>query len=168
VVHLGVVIIAVALAASSSYAHQQELILPPGQTATVGGHEVTYVAVSTAQEQDKTVTRAQVAIDGGKVYEPALSNFPGFGQPIGTPSVRTSWKDDVYLQIVALPEAEGDPITLRVIVRPLIVWLWIGGIIMALGTMLAAFPGRRRVPTTPASARVYEDARQGDVAVVAG
>jgi len=108
-----------------------------------------------------------IAIDGGKVYEPALSNFPGFGQPIGTPSVRTSWKDDVYLQIVALPEAAGDPIALRVIVRPLIVWLWIGGIIMALGTVLAAFPGRRRVPTMPASARVFEDVRDGDVAVVA-
>ena len=143
------------------------VILPAGQTATVGGHEVTYLSVSTVAEQDKTVTRARVAVDGGKVYEPALSTFPGFGNPIGTPSVRTSWKDDVYLQILALPEADGDPITLRIIVRPLIVWLWIGGIIMALGTMLAAFPGRRRVPTMPVSARVHEDVREGDVAVVA-
>ena len=167
VVHLGVVIIAVALAASSSYMHQQELILPAGQTATVGGHEVTYVSTSTVEEQDRTVTRAQVAVDGGQVYEPALSNFPGFGTPIGTPSVRTSWNDDVYLQILALPESEGDPITLRVIVRPLIVWLWIGGIIMALGTLLAAFPGRRRIPTMPVSARVYEEVREGDVAAAA-
>jgi cytochrome c-type biogenesis protein CcmF len=165
VVHLGVVILAVALAASSSYLHQQELILPPGQTGTVGSHEVTFVSVTTEQERDRTVTRAQIAIDGGKVYEPALSTFPGFGQPIGTPSVRTSWKEDVFLQIVDLPENEGDPITLRVIVRPLIVWLWIGGIIMALGTALAAFPGRRRVPTMPTSARVYEEAIEDDVAV---
>jgi cytochrome c-type biogenesis protein CcmF len=167
VVHLGVVILAVALAASSSYLHQQEVILPPGQTGTVGSHEVTFVSVTTQQERDRTVTRAQIAIDGGKVYEPALSTFPGFGQPIGTPSVRTSWKEDVFLQIVDLPENEGDPITLRVIVRPLIVWLWIGGIIMALGTALAAFPGRRRVPTMPTSARVYEEAIEDDVAVAA-
>ena len=58
VVHIGVVIIAVALAASSSYTHQQELILPPNQTGSVGGHEVTFVSTSTAQERDKTVTRA--------------------------------------------------------------------------------------------------------------
>ena len=167
VVHLGVVIIAVALAASSSYSHQQELILPQNQTATVGGHEITFVSMSTAQEQDKSVTRAQIAIDGGKVYEPALSTFPAFGTPIGTPSVRTSWRDDVYLQILAVPEADGDPITLRVIVRPLIVWLWIGGIMMAVGTVLAAFPGRRRVPTMPVSARVHEEIREGDVAAVA-
>ena len=166
VVHIGVVIIAVALAASSSYTHQQELILPPNQTGSVGGHDVTFVSTSTVQEQDKTVTRAQIAIDGGKVYEPALSTFPSFGTPIGTPSVRSSWKDDVYLQILALPDAAGDPITLRVIVRPLIVWLWIGGIIMAFGTLLAAFPGRRRIPTAPVSARVYEDVPEADVAAV--
>ena len=80
---------------------------PPEQTGTVGGHEVTFVSMSTVQEKDKTVTRAQIAIDGGKVYEPALSTFPGFGTPIGTPSVRTSWKEDVFLQIVEPPETEG-------------------------------------------------------------
>jgi cytochrome c-type biogenesis protein CcmF len=168
VVHLGVIVIAVALAASSSYTHQQEMLLPPNQTGSVGGHQVTFVSTSTAQEKEKTVTRAQIAIDGGKIYEPALSNYPAFGAPIPTPSVRTSWKDDVYLQILALPEKAGDPITLRVLVRPLVVWLWIGGLIMGLGTLLAAFPGRRRVPTAPVSARVYEDVREDEVAVVSG
>jgi cytochrome c-type biogenesis protein CcmF len=48
----------------------------------------------------------------------------------------------------------------------LIVWLWIGGIIMAFGTLLAAFPGRRRIPTAPVSARVYDDVLEPDVAVV--
>jgi cytochrome c-type biogenesis protein CcmF len=141
------------------------LILPPGQTARVGGHEVQFVSVTTTEERDKTVTRAQIAIDGGKVYEPALSRFPFGENLIGTPSVRTSWKDDVYLQILALPEAAGEPITLRVVVRPLILWLWVGGAIMAFGTVLAAFPGRRRTPTMPVSAPVYEDVREGVPAV---
>ena len=43
--------------------------------------------------------------------------------------------------------------TIRVFVKPLVVWLWIGGGIMAIGTLLAAFPGsRRRRPTDPVSA----------------
>ena len=34
----------------------------------------------------------------------------------------------------------------------MILWLWIGGAVMAIGTMLAAFPGaRRRRPTDPVS-----------------
>jgi cytochrome c-type biogenesis protein CcmF len=31
-------------------------------------------------------------------------------------------------------------------------WLWIGGGVMAAGTVLAAFPGRRRSPLDPVSA----------------
>jgi cytochrome c-type biogenesis protein CcmF len=30
-------------------------------------------------------------------------------------------------------------------------WLWIGGAVMLVGTVLAAFPGRRRSPIAPVS-----------------
>jgi cytochrome c-type biogenesis protein CcmF len=33
-------------------------------------------------------------------------------------------------------------------------WMWIGGGMMALGTLLALFPGRRRRPTDAVSARI--------------
>ena len=43
---------------------------------------------------------------------------------------------------------------LKVIVQPLIVWLWIGGSVMAVGSVMAAFPGKRRKPTDAVSAPV--------------
>jgi cytochrome c-type biogenesis protein CcmF len=57
----------------------------------------------------------------------------------------------VYLTLLEVPETEGDPVTIRVILQPMVTWLWIGGIMMAAGTALAAFPGRRRRPTQPVS-----------------
>jgi cytochrome c-type biogenesis protein CcmF len=45
-------------------------------------------------------------------------------------------------------------VTLRVIIEPMTLWLWIGGGVMAAGTVLAAWPGRRRRPTDPVSAPV--------------
>jgi cytochrome c-type biogenesis protein CcmF len=43
----------------------------------------------------------------------------------------------------------------KIFIKPLIIWLWIGGMMMAAGTVLAGFPGRRRrVPTDPVSAPV--------------
>jgi cytochrome c-type biogenesis protein CcmF len=36
-------------------------------------------------------------------------------------------------------------------VQPLVLWLWIGGAVMLVGTVLAAFPGLRRSPTAPVS-----------------
>ena len=47
--------------------------------------------------------------------------------------------------------------TIGVIVQPLIAWLWIGGGLMGLGTFLAAWPGRRRRPTSPSSAPVPDE-----------
>jgi cytochrome c-type biogenesis protein CcmF len=43
-------------------------------------------------------------------------------------------------------------------VQPLIIWLWIGGAVIAVGTALAAWPGRRRRPTAPVSAPVEVEA----------
>ena len=45
----------------------------------------------------------------------------------------------------------------------MIIWLWLGGALMAIGTVLSAFPGkRRRRPTDAVSARVPEAAPRVD------
>ncbi len=153
VVHLGVVVVAVAFAAASSYATSDELRLEPGQTAAVAGHTVTYLGMNPPTDDgQKTTFAARVQVDGGQVYEPALNQFPNATQTIGTPSVRTGVREDVYLTLVATPEQPDDPAVIGVIIQPLVVWLWIGGGVMALGTLLAAWPGeRRRRPTQPTS-----------------
>jgi hypothetical protein len=68
--------------------------------------------------------------------------------------VRPSVVADVYLTLVDASAADGRA-TIRVVIEPLVSWLWIGGAVMALGTVLALFPGRaRRRPTAPVSAPV--------------
>jgi cytochrome c-type biogenesis protein CcmF len=156
IVHIGVVIIAVALAASSSYSHSGEFLLAPGESATLAGHRITYLGIERAEEEAKTVTRARVQIDGGQVYEPALSRFPGGSNTIGTPSVRTGITGDVYLTLLDVPDEDDGQARIGMLVMPLAVWLWIGGTVMAVGTLLAAWPGLRRRPTDPVSAPVPE------------
>jgi cytochrome c-type biogenesis protein CcmF len=159
IVHLGVIIIAVAIAASGSYVHQQEVRLAEGATGTVGGHEVTYLGTVVEERDEKVSTKALVRVDGGKTYAPAINRFTFSGQTIGTPSVRSTLADDVTLSLLDAPQTPGGPILLRVTVQPLVIWLWIGGGIIAFGTVLAAFPGRRRRPTAPVSAPVGEQRR---------
>jgi cytochrome c-type biogenesis protein CcmF len=151
VVHLGVVIIAVAFAASQSYAHTGEFRLAEGDSAEVGGHTVTYLGLATIERSEKTITQARVRIDDDGVFTPSLSEFRFGSQAIGTPSVRVGVTGDVYLALQALPEEGSDEVLLRVVVQPLILWLWVGGGVMALGTILSAWPGTRRRPTDPSS-----------------
>jgi cytochrome c-type biogenesis protein CcmF len=153
-----VVLVAVGVAASGTYATQRDVRLAQGESAVVAGHTVRYLEATSEELDEKTVVGARVEIDGGKVYEPRLNIFnasaeQSSGQPIGTPSVRTGPVDDVYLVLLSVPS--GDSVSLRIIVQPLVAWLWAGGLLMMVGTVLAAWPGRRRRrPTDPVSAPV--------------
>src|SRR5437588_8992431 len=166
VVHIGVVLIAVAFAASHAYGHSREFRLAPGQSARLSGHQVTYLGSSTVRDANKTSVRARVRIDGGKVYAPAVHQFPFATQAIGSPSVKSSLSDDVYVTLVAPPDQAGGSAVIGVIVQPLIIWLWIGGGVRADGPVLAAWPGRRRRPTAPVSAPVEVEAPPEPVGVV--
>jgi cytochrome c-type biogenesis protein CcmF len=64
----------------------------------------------------------------------------------------------VYLSLQRQPSEDDPTVGLRVIVQPLIAWLWIGGALMVVGTAMAEFPGRRRRPTDPVSALLTDAA----------
>lgn len=143
VVHLGVVVIALAFAASSSYIRQAEFDMEPGETVTLAGHTVTYLETELVEHPERTEVKALIEVDGSRVHTPSLSRYRFGEQVIGTPSVRVSPVDDVYLALLRIPEEGDNSIGLRVIVQPLIMWLWVGGMVMVVGTVLAALPSRR-------------------------
>ncbi len=152
VVHLGVVLIAIAFAASASYVQQTEVVMEEGEQVAFGGHTFRYLGIEERALPEKDETRALVTVDGNGPYTPAVAKYRYATQQIGTPSVRSTPLDDVQLSLLALPDAAGAAATIRITVQPLVVWLWIGGALMAVGTLLAAAPGRRRRPTMPTSA----------------
>jgi cytochrome c-type biogenesis protein CcmF len=151
VVHFGVVLIAVVLAVSSSYGANTEVRLRRGQSATVSGYTLTYLGSKTVQTAQKTTVSSGVRVERGDrdlgEYAPAIATFPNSTEGIGTPSVRTGILEDLYLTLVSSPGG-GGRITLGVRVNPMILWLWIGGAVMALGTILALAPKLRRRPRT--------------------
>ena len=79
---------------------------------------------------------------------PADGSAPVTG---GAAQVKVTLTKDLYLNLTREPTADDPTIRLRIVVEPLILWLWIGGTIMLIGTGLSAFPGRRRNPLAPVS-----------------
>ena len=122
------------------------------------GHTFELQQITETQDERARVIEADVLLDGDRVYRPALTKYLLLGQDVATPSVRTAWNNDVYLTLENGAAVAATPRrTLRVFVKPMIVWLWIGGAVMAVGTLLSAFPsGRRRRPTDPVSAPIPE------------
>jgi cytochrome c-type biogenesis protein CcmF len=146
VVHLGVVLVAVALAASAGYTTKREVRLERGGSTEVAGYRVTYLETVREATDQKTTTKARIGVerDGRDlgVYAPSISTFPNATTGIGTPSVRTGLFEDLYLTLVSSPTEQGR-ITLGVAVNPMVLWLWVGGAVMALGTLVALVPARR-------------------------
>jgi cytochrome c-type biogenesis protein CcmF len=154
VVHLGVVVIAVALAAATSFGHRSEVTLRPGQVAMSDGHRITFEGLTQVRSPARTATEALVLVDGRGPLLPAVSQFGQNTEAVGTPAIDSSLVDDVYLTVDALPAKAGGPVTIGVTVQPLVVWLWGGGLLLVVGSALAAVPGKRRRPTDPVSAPV--------------
>ena len=158
VVHIGVILIAVALAASNSYTHSQELLLKQGVVATFDGHTFELTGFKTESDDRSTVVAALIRVDGGKSYAPAITKFKSMGTNIGTPSVKSSFVKDIYLTVEPPIKVSSKTVKIKVFIKPMVMWLWIGGGLMGVGTLLSAFPGRRRKPTDATSAPVPSEA----------
>jgi cytochrome c-type biogenesis protein CcmF len=158
IVHIGVVIVAIAIAASGSNVQQAEFTLEEGDSANFAGHTFTYEGIRTQELANRLMVQADIRIDDGPVYRPAVNQFYNTGRQIQTPSVRSTATEDLSLSLLVIPEQAGDPVVLRVTAQPLIVWLWIGGTIMVLGAVLAAWPRRRRrVDPTPVAGELGDE-----------
>src|SRR5699024_1349184 len=144
IVHLGVIMIDVALAASGAYDSERDprmcVDAESGwpSTLTVDGHEITYLGDSVEPSGAATEIRTSFRVDGA-VYTPALQQFPQGSQTIGRPTVKNTPTSSIMLSITDPPG--DDSVAVKIIVQPLIEWLWIGGAVTAAGSLLARFPG---------------------------
>ena len=69
--------------------------------------------------------------------------------------MKTGLDKDIYLTLENGSKPSTGEAKIKVFIKPMVVWLWVGGLMCAVGTLLAAFPGRhRRRPTDAVSAPI--------------
>ncbi len=111
-----------------------------------------YLWLSVVSPDGRIDNQVLISVDGS-IERPALTVFPFAGRTLGSSATRGSLIDDVQLSVVP---TDDETVIIRATIQPLIQWLWIGGILMAVGTALALVPGKRRRPTAAASAPAYD------------
>jgi cytochrome c-type biogenesis protein CcmF len=148
VAHLGLIMMAVGITGSSVFRFEREATMRPGDTLDIQEYTVRFDRMDAWDEPHRFVVAGHftVLIDGreaGKL-DPRLNYYNARGgEPITTPAVRSRADNDLYMNLLAF-ERDGSTATVHVIVEPLIVWIWIGGFIVALGALIGLRPGRRR------------------------
>jgi cytochrome c-type biogenesis protein CcmF len=148
VVHLGIIIIIVSVAASSAYVKHTSGTLRVGEMLTLNGYQLKYLGTKEGQEPHRSymAARVEVTTPSGKVeeFQPRLNYYERSTDPIGTPAVRESPKEDLYMSLMAFSQG-GTTASLNVWVFPLVGWIWYSIPILVLGSLISLWPSRRRV-----------------------
>jgi cytochrome c-type biogenesis protein CcmF len=136
-------------------------------------YELTYQAMSwyPAQNMTKIVASVDVRKDGkpAGLLAPEKRAYKQREEVTSEVGIRRVWNEDLYLILAGVDNAEGlmqgtnpRPVaTFRVLVNPLVPWIWLGGFIMAMGTLVALWPAAEPVRAT-APARKPVRAPQGE------
>ncbi len=144
VVHFGVVLIFVGITGSSAYQIEENLVLRPGEQATVGAFTLQYERLTRVVLPTHEAFLAQVRVLRGErlltTLYPEKRFYFAQNQPTTEVALRTSLFADLYLILAGFEPSHLA--TFKVFVNPLVVWLWIGGLVMVLGTVIAIWPER--------------------------
>jgi cytochrome c-type biogenesis protein CcmF len=173
IIHLGIVCIAVGITASFGFQKAHEVSLAPGEAVEFEGYRIRYLEVAADQQPHRFVLGARLDVTRGDErlgdFVPAKNFFEGRQDPTTTVAIRSTLKEDLYL-ILGDVAPDGSHVTLRVLVNPLVMWIWIGGVVLSLGTLLSVLPERQTVPV-PVARPVragYPPAREGCAAAARG
>ena len=149
VVHLSVVLIALAVVGTYFYGTQRDVILSLGERVTVEGYEIEYVDARHAQLSDHTESAATLNVyrDGDRIatLEPVQSFYPRFSIAPARAGIHSTPVEDLY--IIPNRFFEDGSAGFRIMVTPLVMWMWIAGPVMILGTIVALWPVRRQTVT---------------------
>jgi cytochrome c-type biogenesis protein CcmF len=212
-VHVGMAVLLVGVAASSSFQHVRDVRLRPGQAARVGGYEVRYIRPTHALASEKVTLGAVLEVSKHGRYvttlRPSRGYYPsldegglgrigrffngdstselglraGLGRDIWTavqpdissikPYIARADRDfpDANPQLEAFLVStmvtrylrNNPPAEFRLIVSPLVGWIWFGGTIVVGGALLGLWPAplaaRRRAAARSNAGWAREPAR---------
>src|SRR5438309_2360539 len=147
VVHLAVLVVAVGVTGSQAWSVHTETTLQRGEQTELGGYRVRFDGLRESQESNHGKVTGTFTIVGGRgageVLEPAKKFYPQEQSPIAYVDYRLGFVDDVYLVLGDFAR-DGSSATVKFQVNRMVSWIWIGGLILTLGTVLAVLPERRK------------------------
>jgi cytochrome c-type biogenesis protein CcmF len=153
IVHLGVVLVAIGVATSSVGKVEREATLNRGESLELGRYRLRFEGLRATERPTHLLISADVSLFEGERLvtrlEPGQRVYPTSQSPFATVDIRFGPLRDLYVILGAF-DREARWVTLKAQIHPMIAWIWLGGLIVVLGGLVAVGPGRRRgaVPVT--------------------
>ena len=146
VIHLGILLVMLGVMGSHAWSVQTETTLRRGEAAELAGYRVRFDGLTATEESNHFKVAGAFTVTNGRALDtlrPAKKFYPQQDSPIAYVDYRLGLKEDVYLVLGDFAR-DGSQATVKVQVNRLVSWIWIGGLVLTLGTLLAILPERKR------------------------
>ena len=162
IVHIGMLLIALAIIGNEFFQSESEANLKPGQTVSVANYVLTYRGIEPSRGPNFTEYTAKLDIqrDGkpaGEIFPTKHVYDKNAEQPMTEVGLRPGPIEDVYVVLAGF-EGNGELASFKVYINPLMSWMWIGELFMILGVLVATWP-RKSPATSEARAPMPESAQ---------
>jgi len=147
IIHLGVVLMAIGIIGIEIFQTETQGALQQGERLELDGYSISFDSLANFDTPDgRNVSRAVISVfrDGNYLGElhPRRDYYYESQQNMTIPGVRSTWEDDFYVLLVDWQPISSAGATFKVYHNPLVNWLWLGGLVFILGTLVAAWPDR--------------------------
>src|SRR6185369_3838980 len=150
IVHFGVAVVIIGIL-GTPFNQDKEKEMGFGDKMTIGPY--TLVCKSYTQDDNPNYSNEWAIINvfkGDRKIEtmyPERRFYKASQQPQTLPRIRSTYKEDLYLTYEGLNEQTGRPI-IKAHLNPLVMWIWVGVLIMIVGTVLGLIPNAAPVRVT--------------------
>ena len=163
IVHLSVLMVLLGIVGTSFFNSQKDVVLSPGETATIENYEIRYLGTAVVPFGNRTefISSVEVYRDGELLdtISPNRAFYPNHNMASTRAAIRSTPVEDFY--VVPSENLPDGDVGFRLLVNPLIWWMWVAGPVMILGTIIALWPEPSRVASrVAASSRAAVPLRQ--------
>ena len=144
IVHFGVLVMAAGFIGSGLFQEEKNLFMSPADSIKVGSWNLTLKSVGNTSKYNWTAVEAVIQADHDRGFSvelrPQKRVYSETSQPTTEAAIHTTWLEDIY--VVMGDEVKKNVWSIRVYRNPLVVWVWAGAVIMALGVVFSLMQGR--------------------------
>jgi cytochrome c-type biogenesis protein CcmF len=147
IVHMGMVLIFVGLA-GAAFNRDVQKDMQPGSTLQIGGYNLLLQGFDTKAE--KNYTSERMIVEVWRDNKPLMMLYPErrffqTNEQSGTMvAIYSTLREDLYV-VYAGQNPETQAPVIHAYLNPLVKWIWLGGLVVVLGTLVTLLPNRRAV-----------------------
>ncbi len=147
-VHFGVILMSIGIIGMEGLQQELQTNLAIGESVDLGGYTFNFDDLSQfSDDEGRIITEAEISTwrqdkPAGTLF-PRRVIYPRMNLAVTEPGLHSNLARDLYVILVDTQPNAQNKITFNLFYNPLVSWLWIGTIVLTLGSIVTIIPGRK-------------------------